>query len=35
MKQMAKKDHSMAHSHSNSVLLEPIQSAELIWKFSS
>ena len=35
MKQMAKKDHSMAHSHSNSVLLEPKQSAELIWKFSS
>ena len=35
MKQMAKKDHSMAHSHSNSVLLEPNQSAELIWKFSS
>jgi len=35
MKEMAKKDHSMAHSHSNSVLLEPKQSAELIWKFSS
>ena len=35
MKQMAKKDHSMAHSHSNSVLLEPNQSAELIWKFSA
>ena len=35
MKQMAKKDHSMAHSHSNSVLLEPSQSAELIWKFST
>ena len=35
MKQMAKKDHSMAHSHSNSVLLEPNQSAELIWKFST
>ena len=35
MKQMAKKDHSMAHSHSNSVLLEPKQSAELIWKFSA
>ena len=34
MKEMAKKDHSMAHSHSNSVLLEPNQSAELIWKFS-
>ena len=35
MKEMAKKDHSMSHSHSNSVLLEPKQSAELIWKFSS
>ena len=35
MKEMAKKDHSMAHSHSNSVLLEPNQSAELIWKFST
>ena len=35
MKEMAKKDHSMSHSHSNSVLLEPNQSAELIWKFSS
>ena len=35
MNEMAKKDHSMAHSHSNSVLLEPNQSAELIWKFSA
>jgi len=35
MKEMSKKDHSMAHSHSNSVLLEPNQSAELIWKFST
>ena len=35
MKEMAKKDHSMGHSHSNSVLLEPNQSAELIWKFSN
>ena len=34
MKEMAKKDHSMAHSHSNSVLLEPNQKAELIWKFN-
>ena len=25
----------MAHSHSNSALLEPKQSAELIWKFST
>ena len=35
MKEVAKKDHSMGHTHSNSVLLEPNQSAELIWKFSS
>ena len=35
MKEMSKKDHSMSHSHSNSVLLEPNQSAELIWKFSA
>ena len=25
----------MAHSHSNSVLLSPGESAELIWKFSN
>ena len=25
----------MSHSHSNSVLLEPNQSAELIWKFNT
>ena len=30
MKEMAKKDHSMSHSHSNSVLLEPNQSAESV-----
>ena len=35
MKEMSKTDHSMSHSHSNSVLLEPKQSAELIWKFNS
>ena len=35
MKEMSKKNHSMSHSHSNSVLLEPNQSAELIWKFSA
>ena len=33
MKEMAKKNPSMAHSHSNSVLLSPGESAELIWKF--
>ena len=35
MKELSKKDHSMRHSHSNSVLLEPNQSAELIWKFNT
>jgi uncharacterized cupredoxin-like copper-binding protein len=35
MKKMAKMNHKMAHSHSNSVLLEPKQKAELIWKFTS
>jgi len=35
MKELSKKDHSMSHSHSNSVLLEPGQSAEIIWKFNS
>ena len=33
MKKMAKTDKSMAHSHSNSVLLEPKQKGEIIWKF--
>ncbi len=35
MKELSKKDHSMSHSHANSVLLEPNQKGELIWKFSS
>ncbi len=35
MMELAKKDHSLGHSHANSVLLEPSKSAELIWKFSS
>ena len=35
MKEMSKKDHSMAHSHSNSVLLEPNEIGEIIWKFSA
>ena len=35
MKEMAKKNPSMAHSHSNSVLLSPGESAELIWKFNN
>ena len=34
MKVVAKTDKSMAHSHSNSVLLEPNKSEDLIWKFS-
>ena len=35
MKKMAKKDKSMGHSHSNSVLLEPKQKGEIIWKFDN
>ena len=35
MMEMAKKNPSMAHKHSNSVLLSPGESAELIWKFSN
>ena len=35
MKKMAKIDKSMAHSHSNSVLLEPKQKGEIIWKFEN
>ena len=35
MKEMSKKDHAMGHSHSNSVLLEPNEKAELYWKFNT
>jgi uncharacterized cupredoxin-like copper-binding protein len=35
MMEMSKKNPAMAHSHSNSVLLSPGESAELIWKFSN
>jgi len=35
MMEMAKKNPSMAHKHSNSVLLPPGASAELIWKFNN
>ena len=35
MMEMAKKNSSMAHSHSNSVLLSPGESADLIWKFTN
>ncbi len=33
MKKMAKIDKSMGHSHNNSVLLEPKEKGEIIWKF--
>lgn len=35
MKKMSKMDKSMAHSHANSVLLEPKGSKDLIWKFEN
>ena len=35
MKKMAKMDKSMSHSHSNSVLLEPKQKGDIIWKFDN
>ena len=35
MKKMAKIDKSMGHSHSNSVLLEPNQKGDIIWKFDN
>ena len=35
MKKMAKMDKSMGHSHSNSILLEPKQKGEIIWKFDN
>ena len=35
MKQMAKKNPSIGHSHSNSVLLSPGEKGELVWKFSN
>tara|TARA_B100001121_G_scaffold215726_1_gene189279 strand:- start:6 stop:509 length:504 start_codon:yes stop_codon:yes gene_type:complete len=34
MKEMSKKDHSLSHSHSNSVMVEPNKTGEIIWKFS-
>ena len=34
MKKMSKMDHSLDHSHANSVMLEPKKTGELIWKFS-
>ena len=35
MKKLSKEDHSMSHSHANSVLLEPNKNAVLIWKFNT
>ena len=35
MKKMEKIDKAMGHSHSNSVLLEPKQKGEIIWKFDN
>ena len=35
MKKMAKIDKSMGHSHSNSVLLEPKQKGNIIWRFDN
>ena len=35
MKKMAKMDKSMAHSHSNSVLLVPSEKGSIIWKFDN
>ena len=35
MKEMAKIDHAMAHKHSNSVLLEPGETGEIVWKFNT
>ena len=35
MKKMAKMGKSMGHSHSNSVLLEPKQKGDIIWKFDN
>ncbi len=34
MKEMSKKDHSLSHSHSNSVIVEPNDTKEIIWKFT-
>ena len=35
MKKLSKKNQSMSHSQSNSVLIEPNKSAEIIWKFNT
>ena len=35
MNELSKKDNLMNHTHSNSVLIEPNESAEIIWKFNT
>ena len=35
MKKIAKMNHAMAHKHANSVLLEPNDTGEIVWKFST
>ena len=35
LKHIAKKNPSMSHAHSNSVLLSPGEKGELVWKFSN
>ena len=35
MKKMAKMDKSMGHTHSNSVLLEPNEKGDIVWKFEN
>ena len=35
MKRMSKIDKSMGHSHSNSVLLEPQEKGDIVWKFEN
>ncbi len=34
MKKMSKMDHSLGHSHANSVMVEPKKTGEIVWKFS-
>jgi uncharacterized cupredoxin-like copper-binding protein len=35
MKEASKTNHAMSHSHSNSLLLEPNNKGEIVWKFST
>tara|TARA_B100000941_G_scaffold175246_1_gene125403 strand:+ start:209 stop:712 length:504 start_codon:yes stop_codon:yes gene_type:complete len=35
MRKMSKVDKSMGHSHSNSVLLEPKEKGDIVWKFEN